>query len=148
MKINGKILLPTTQQEVWNALNDPTILQRCIPGCTQINMNDDHKFLAKITAKVGPVKSSFATQLTIEEWNPPESYTLIGEGRGKSAGGAKGEVKVQLSTNDGKTTLQYESVISINGKLAQVGSRLIDLTARKWIDKFFATFETVILEQM
>ena len=147
MEITGEIRLPATRQEVWDLLNDPTVLQRCIPGCTAIEKRNLTEFFATITAKVGPVRSSFSTQLTLDDLHPPESYTLTGQGQGKSTGMAKGSVKILLLAEGAETCLQYTSTIKISGKLAQVGSRLMTATVKKWIEKFFIALEETITER-
>jgi len=147
MEITGEIRLPATRQEVWDLLNDPAVLQRCIPGCTAIEKRNPTEFFAHITAKVGPVRSSFSTQLTLDDLHPPESYTLTGQGQGKSTGMAKGSVKILLLAEAAETCLQYTSTIKISGKLAQVGSRLMTATVKKWIEKFFIALEETITER-
>jgi len=147
MEITGEIRLPATRQEVWDLLNDPAVLQRCIPGCTAIEKRNPTEFFAHITAKVGPVRSSFSTQLTLDDLHPPESYTLTGQGQGKSTGMAKGSVKILLLAEAAETCLQYTSTIKISGKLAQVGSRLMTATVKKWIEKFFIALEQTIKER-
>ena len=147
MDITGEIRLPATRQEVWDSLNNPEVLQRCIPGCTAIEKRNSTEFLANITAKVGPVRASFSTQMTIDDVHPPRSYTLTGTGQGKSTGMAKGSVKILLLAKGAETCLQYTSTIKISGKLAQVGSRLMTTTAKKWIEKFFIALEETIKER-
>ena len=147
MEITGEIRLPATRQEVWDLLNDPAVLQRCIPGCTAIEKRNPTEFFAHITAKVGPVRSSFSTQLTLDDLHPPESYTLTGQGQGKSTGMAKGSVKILLLAEAAETCLQYTSTIKISGKLAQVGSRLMTATVKKWIEKFFIALQESITEK-
>ena len=147
MEITGEIRLPATRQEVWDLLNDPAVLQRCIPGCTAIEKRNPTEFFAHITAKVGPVRSSFSTQLTLDDLHPPESYTLTGQGQGKSTGMAKGSVKILLLAEATETCLQYTSTIKISGKLAQVGSRLMTATVKKWIEKFFIALQETITEK-
>ena len=147
MEITGEIRLPATRQEVWDLLNDPAVLQRCIPGCTAIEKRNPTEFFAHITAKVGPVRSSFSTQLTLDDLHPPESYTLTGQGQGKSTGMAKGSVKILLLAEGAETCLQYTSTIKISGKLAQVGSRLMTATVKKWIEKFFIALQELITEK-
>ena len=146
MEITGEIRLPATRQEVWDLLNDPAVLQRCIPGCTAIEKRNPTEFFAHITAKVGPVRSSFSTQLTLDDLHPPESYTLTGQGQGESTGMAKGSVKILLLAEATETCLQYTSTIKISGKLAQVGSRLMTATVKKWIEKFFIALQETITE--
>ena len=147
MEITGEIRLSATRQEVWDLLNDPAVLQRCIPGCTAIEKRNPTEFFAHITAKVGPVRSSFSTQLTLDDLHPPESYTLTGQGQGKSTGMAKGSVKILLLAEAAETCLQYTSTIKISGKLAQVGSRLMTATVKKWIEKFFIALQETITEK-
>ena len=147
MEITGEIRLPATRQEVWDLLNDPAVLQRCIPGCTAIEKRNPTEFFAHITAKVGPVRSSFSTQLTLDDLHPPESYTLTGQGQGKSTGMAKGSVKILLLAEGAETCLQYTSTMKISGKLAQVGSRLMTATVKKWIEKFFIALQELITEK-
>ena len=147
MEITGEIRLPATRQEVWDLLNAPAVLQRCIPGCTAIEKRNPTEFFAHITAKVGPVRSSFSTQLTLDDLHPPESYTLTGQGQGKSTGMAKGSVKILLLAEAAETCLQYTSTIKISGKLAQVGSRLMTATVKKWIEKFFIALQETITEK-
>ena len=146
MNITGEIRLPATRQKVWDLLNDPAVLQRCIPGCTSIEKRNPTEFFANITAKVGPVRSSFSTQLTIDDLHPPESYTLSGKVQGKSTGMAKGSVKILLVTQGAGTCLQYSSTIKISGKLMQIGSRLMTTTTKKWIEEFFMALEGTIIE--
>ena len=147
MEFTGEIRLPATRQQVWDLLNDPAVLQRCIPGCTAIEKRNSTEFFANITAKVGPVTSSFSTQLSLDDLHPPESYTLTGQGQGKSTGMAKGSVKILLLAEGTETYLQYTATIKISGKLAQVGSRLMTATAKKWIKKFFIALEETITER-
>ena len=147
MEITGEIRLPATRQEVWVLLSDPTVLQRCIPGCTAIEKRNLTEFFANITAKVGPVRASFSTQLTLDDLHPPDSYTLTGQGQGKSTGMAKGSGKILLLAEGAETYLQYTSTIKISGKLAQVGSRLMTATVKKWNEKFFIALEEEIKDR-
>jgi carbon monoxide dehydrogenase subunit G len=121
------------------ALNDPEVLKLCIPGCEELDKTSDTGFAAKVRAKVGPVSARFAGAVTLSELNPPESYTISGEGKGGAAGFAKGGAKVHLAEDGGATTLSYEVDAQVGGKLAQIGSRLISGTAKKMADDFFGT---------
>jgi hypothetical protein len=128
--------------EVWSGLNDVNVLAACIPGCQSIEQIDEHNLLASVKAKVGPVNATFQVTITLADIQAPNSYTLRGEVKG-GAGVAKGEARVALATIEGKgaTNLTYEVSASVGGKLAQVGSRLVDSAARKMSDEFFSAFE-------
>jgi carbon monoxide dehydrogenase subunit G len=129
-------------EEVWAGLNDVSVLAACIPGCQSIEQIDEHNFTASVKAKVGPVNATFQVNISLADIQAPNSYTLKGEVKG-SAGVAKGEAKVALMGIDGKaaTDLTYAVTASVGGKLAQVGSRLVDSAARKMSDEFFSAFE-------
>ncbi|MFC1664110.1 CoxG family protein [Pseudomonadota bacterium] len=144
MDLSGEIELPAPRQQVWEALNDPEILKQCIPGCNEFEKISDTEFEAQITAKVGPVKAKFVSKVTLDELKPPQSYTLIGEGKGGIAGFAKGNVEVELVEEGEGTLLKYTSAVQIGGKLAQVGSRLFSSAAKKWVAEFFSAFEEVV----
>ena len=141
MEMNGEYTIPASRQTVWEALNDPEVLKACIPGCEELEKTDDHSFAAKVKAKVGPVSAKFNGAVTLSDMNPPESYRISGEGKGGAAGFAKGGAKVHLTEEGPETTrLAYEVEAKVGGKLAQVGSRLIDGTAKKMADQFFTAF--------
>ena len=144
MDLSGEIELPAPRQKVWEALNDPEILKRCIPGCNSLEKISDTELEAEITAKVGPVKAKFSSKVTLDDLNPPQSYTLLGEGKGGVAGFAKGNVAVELIEEGEGTRLKYVSTIQIGGKLAQVGSRLFSSAAKKWVAGFFGEFKEVV----
>ena len=141
MQMNGEYTIPASRQTVWEALNDPEVLKACIPGCEELEKTSDHSFAAKVKAKVGPVSAKFNGEVTLGDLNPPESYTISGEGKGGAAGFAKGGAKVHL-TEEGpeQTRLAYDVEAKVGGKLAQVGSRLIDGTAKKMAEQFFTAF--------
>jgi carbon monoxide dehydrogenase subunit G len=145
MELTGEQRIPAPRQKVWEALNDPEILGQAIPGCQSIEKHGDDKFSAKVKAKVGPVSATFGGEVTLSELNPPESYTISGEGKGGAAGFAKGGAKVVL-TEDGPdaTILSYTVTANVGGKLAQIGSRLIDSTAKKLSGEFFEKFSEVV----
>lgn len=146
MELSGEIQLAATVDEVWNALNDPVVLQRCIPGCTTVDKTNSNTFLATIRTKIGPVNTQFSTVLTVIPVAPPTHYSLSGEGQGGTSGFAKGIVNIELKANPAGTLLDYASQIQIGGKVAQVGSRLLTATAKKWVRQFFDALETVINE--
>lgn len=144
MDMTGEYLVPAPKQAVWEALNDPEILKQCIPGCEEVNKTSDTGFDAKVSAKVGPVKAKFAGAVTLSDIDPPNGYTISGEGKGGAAGFAKGGAKVALSEAEGGTLLKYEVNAQVGGKLAQIGARLIDSTAKKMANDFFKTFSEVV----
>ena len=140
MDILGEYRINASQQSVWEALNDPQVLRQCIPGCEQLDRDGDNAFTATINAKVGPVSARFKTRLTVENSNAPVSYTLVGEGKGGAAGFGKGSADVSLEESGSATVLSYNARFSVGGKLAQVGSRLVQGAARKTADQFFLSF--------
>lgn len=145
MKITGSYDIEADRETVWRALNDPEVLRACIPGCESLEKADDNTLNAEVTAKVGPVKAKFAGSVELKDLNPPESYRIEGSGKGGAAGFAKGGADVRLSENgSGGTTLSYEADAQVGGKLAQIGSRLIDGTARKLADQFFDNFRNYL----
>lgn len=140
MEMNGSHVIEADRDTVWAALNDPEVLRACIPGCKELTKTDDDGFAATVVAKVGPVKATFKGEVVLENLNPPESYTITGEGKGGIAGFAKGGADVTLKDIPVGTLLEYDVNAKIGGKLAQLGSRLIDSTARKLANEFFTTF--------
>ena len=140
MELTGEYRIAASRETVWEALNDPEILKASIPGCTSLEAGDNNSFSATVTAKVGPVKAKFQGQVTLSDLDPPNGYTIQGEGKGGPAGFAKGGAKIRLESDGDGTLLHYEVTASIGGKLAQIGSRLIDGTARKLSGEFFETF--------
>ena len=140
MDMTGEFRIPASRDAVWKALNDPEILKRSIAGCEELEKTSDTEFTAKVTAKVGPVKARFAGKVTLSDLDPPNGYTIAGEGQGGAAGFAKGGAKVRLEPDGDGTLLKYTVNAAIGGKLAQIGARLIDGAARKMADEFFASF--------
>ena len=140
MEMNGTHIIPASRETVWDALNDPDVLRVCIPGCKELEKKSDNELSATVVAKVGPVKATFKGEVTLENLNPPESYTISGEGKGGIAGFAKGGADVKLSEVDGGTQLDYNVDAKVGGKLAALGSRLIDSTAKKLAGEFFSNF--------
>jgi hypothetical protein len=145
LELKGSFDLAAPKQQVWDALNDPEVLKGCIPGCEEIDKTSDTSFSAKVTAKVGPVKAKFTGDVTLSDLDPPNAYKISGEGKGGAAGFAKGGANVFLKDNDsGGTTLEYAVTAQVGGKLAQIGSRLIDSTAKKMAREFFETFGKIV----
>jgi len=144
MDMSGEFRIPAPRQRVWEALNDSEVLKRAIPGCETIEKVSDTEFTAKVVAKVGPVRATFNGKVTLSDLDPPNSYTIAGEGTGGVAGFAKGSAKVDLREEDGATVLHYTAQAHVGGKLAQIGSRLIDATARKMAEDFFGRFVAAV----
>src|SRR5712671_3467829 len=144
MDMQGERRIPAPRQLVWERLNDPETLKQCIPGCETIEKISDTEFTAKVVAKVGPVKASFSGKVTLSDLNPPAGYTITGEGTGGVAGFAKGSATVALEEDGAETILRYGVNAQVGGKLAQIGSRLVDATARKMSDEFFSRFVSVM----
>ncbi len=144
MDMTGEYRLNASREAVYDALNDPEILKQCIPGCEEIEKTSDTEMTAKVVAKVGPVKAKFSGAVTLSDLNRPESYTISGEGKGGAAGFAKGGAKVRLEEDGAGTLMHYEVHADIGGKLAQLGSRLIDGTAKKMAKDFFETFAGLV----
>ena len=140
MEMSGEQLIPASQQTVWDALNDPQMLKACVPGCETIEPTGENAYQVLMVARVGPVSAKFKGKLTLSDIRPPESYSLAFEGQGGAAGFAKGGAQVRLSPADGKTSLHYDVKASVGGKLAQIGSRLVDAAAKKVADDFFRNF--------
>ena len=140
MDMTGEFRIPASREAVWKALNDPEVLKRSIAGCEELEKTTDTEFTAKVTAKVGPVKARFAGKVTLSDLDPPNGYTITGEGQGGAAGFAKGGAKVRLEPDGDGTLLKYTVNAAIGGKLAQIGARLIDGAAHKMAQEFFASF--------
>lgn len=144
MDISGEYPIPAPRSAVWAGLNDPDVLKSLITGCEQL-VRDGDGFAATVVAKVGPVKAKFGGRITLSDVDPPNGYTITGEGQGGGAGFAKGSAKVALvDDGHGGTILRYTASSQIGGKLAQIGSRLIEGTAKKMADDFFRAFAAVI----
>ena len=140
MEMTGERRITAPRDKVWQALNDPDVLARSIPGCESLEKVSDTEFRAVATVRAGPVKAKFKGTVTLSDIEPPESYTITGEGSGGVAGFARGSADVHLSEAGDETVLTYRVKANVGGKLAQIGSRLIDSTARKMADQFFAAF--------
>jgi uncharacterized protein len=140
MDMSGEKRINAPRAKVWEALNDPVALKAAIPGCEQVDKKSDTEFAAKVGLSIGPVKAKFAGEVTLSDMDPPNGYTLSGTGSGGVAGFGKGEAKVSLRDDGDGTIIAYEVHASVGGKLAQVGQRLIDSTAKKLADQFFEKF--------
>lgn len=146
MEMNGEYRIEASRQKVWDALNDPEILKQSIPGCEEINQLSETEMTAKVVAKVGPVKANFTGQVTLSDLDPPNSYRISGEGKGGAAGFAKGGANVRLEADGDATVLKYDVDATVGGKLAQLGARLIDGTAKKMAGEFFSNFAEIVSE--
>jgi len=146
MDLTGEYRIPAPREAVWKALNDPETLKQCIPGCEEIVKLSDTEMTAKVTAKVGPVKAGFTGKVTLSDLDPPNGYKISGEGQGGVAGFAKGGADVRLKPDEAGpgTILTYTATASVGGKLAQIGSRLVEGTARQMADQFFGKFAALV----
>jgi uncharacterized protein len=140
MEMNGSRTVPADIDTTWRALNDPEVLKACIPGCESVERVSDNEYRLTMTARVGPVSARFTGRIVLADIVAPTSYTLSFEGQGGAAGFAKGEARVTLSANDPGTRIDYQVKSQVGGKLAQIGSRLVDGAAAKVADDFFARF--------
>jgi carbon monoxide dehydrogenase subunit G len=140
MTMNGEVQLPASREVVWEKLNDPSVLKKCIPGCEELVRSGENQFQAVAKMKVGPVSARFGGRVTLSDLDPPNGYRISGEGEGGVAGFAKGGATVALSEKDGGTLLTYSVEAQIGGKLAQLGQRLISGSAKKLADQFFVNF--------
>jgi carbon monoxide dehydrogenase subunit G len=145
MDMKGEYDIPAPRQAVWDALNDPEVLKQAIPGCQSLERSGENGFEATVKAKVGPVSATFKGQVELTDIDPPNGYRISGEGKGGAAGFAKGGATVSLSDlPDGGTKLAYAVDAQVGGKLAQIGSRLIDSTAKKMAGEFFSKFASLV----
>lgn len=141
MEMSGEQLIHATQQQTWEALNDPAMLKQCVPGCEAIDPIGENQYSVLMVARVGPVSAKFKGKLTLSDVKAPDSYSIAFEGQGGPAGFAKGGAQVRLaSETSGETRLAYDVKASVGGKLAQIGSRLVDAAAKKVADDFFRNF--------
>ena len=138
--MTGEQLIAAPQQATWEALNDPDVLKACVPGCESITLVNPNEYQVLMTARVGPVSAKFRGRLSLSDIKPPHSYSLAFEGQGGAAGFAKGGAQVRLSPEKDQTRLAYDVKANVGGKLAQIGSRLVDAAAKKVADEFFNNF--------
>ncbi len=144
MQMSDSREIAAPRDVVWAAILDPEVLKACVPGCTEMTGSAEEGFEAVVVQKVGPVKATFKGQVTMSEMDPPNSVTLMGEGKGGAAGFAKGSAKVDLAESENGTLLTYEVDAKVGGKLAQLGSRIIDGFAKKMADQFFTNFQNAL----
>ena len=144
MEIKGEYKIAAPREKVFAALNDVTILQACIPGCESLEKTSDTEMKAKVRMRIGPVSASFSGKVTLSDIDPPNGYRISGEGQGGAAGFAKGGAVVTLREDAGETVLNYNVDAQVGGKIAQVGARLIDGTAKKLADEVFGKFATMV----
>ncbi|MDD7910040.1 MULTISPECIES: SRPBCC family protein [Pseudovibrio] len=144
MEMTGEQHIPASREKVWEALNDPEVLKQCIPGCETLEKKSETELSAVVMAKVGPVKAKFNGEVKLQDLDPPNSYKIVGEGKGGVAGFAKGGAHVTLSEAEGGTLLSYNVDAKVGGKLAQLGSRLVDSTAKKMAEEFFSKFTEIV----
>lgn len=145
MQMNDSQRIPASRDKVWAALNDPDVLKRCIPGCQSLEVTAPNEMTASVVFKVGPVKATFGGKVTLSDLDPPNGYRISGEGSGGVAGFAKGGALVRLEQDGADVTvLHYDVDAQIGGKLAQLGARLIDSTAKKLAGEFFKSFAEVV----
>jgi carbon monoxide dehydrogenase subunit G len=141
MQLSNTRIVPAPPEAVFRALNDPEVLKACVPGCESLERIGDDAFQAQMTARIGPVSAKFSGKMTLADVDPPHGYTLRFEGQGGAAGFARGEARVRLDPADGgQTSMHYDVDAQVGGKLAQIGSRLVDGAAAKMADDFFARF--------
>jgi carbon monoxide dehydrogenase subunit G len=148
MELIGKVSIPASVEAVWGALNDPEILKRCLPGCESIDIVSPTEFAAKLHIKVGPITAKLSAKVHLQDINPPQFYTLVSECNGGAVGMVSGTANVQLQAERNGTLLQYQTNAKISGKLAQIGSRLIDGFANKTAEEFFARLNNILSESV
>ncbi|MEH6546789.1 MAG: carbon monoxide dehydrogenase subunit G [Sneathiella sp.] len=144
MQMSGEELISASRERVWEALNDPEILRQAIPGCESVEKTGDDSFAATVKVKIGPVKATFKGNVTLSNIDAPNGYTITGEGKGGAAGFGKGGADITLKDADNGTLLAYDVNASVGGKMAQIGSRLIDGTAKKLAGEFFTKFNELV----
>jgi len=145
MNLSGEYRLPLPRTVVWDGLNNPEILKQCIPGCEELTKTEDNGFAAKVGLKIGPMTARFTGKVTLSDIDPPNGYKIAGEGQGGVAGFGKGSAIVKLAEDgEGGTILTYTADSQVGGKMAQLGSRLIDATAKKLADEFFGKFSAIV----
>lgn len=141
MEMQGQRALAVSQQQAWDALNDPEVLKACIPGCDKMEAGGDNQFALGVSVKIGPVSAKFAGKITLSDVQPPQSYTLTFDGQGGAAGFGKGVSQVRLTPQDSGCELSYTVKAQVGGKIAQMGQRLIDGVAKNMAEEFFKRFD-------
>jgi hypothetical protein len=144
MDLTGEYRIPAPRDDVWRALNDPNILKQCIPGCESVEKLSDTEFTAKVVLRIGPMTAKFSGKGTLSNLDPPNGYTITGEGQGGVAGFGKGTADVKLTSDGNATVMHYKAAAQVGGKMAQLGARLIDSTTKKLADEFFGKFAQVM----
>lgn len=144
MELRDEIRLAMPVQTVWDALNDPQVLQQAIPGCLSLEKVSETNFTAKVKVKIGPVSATFTGEVELHDLLPPQSYIISGSGKGGVAGAAKGQAGVRLTQDGQDCLLSYDVTASVSGKIAQLGSRLIESTAKKLSSQFFDNFCDIV----
>ncbi len=144
MRMTGEQRIAAPRERVWAALNDPEVLRQCIPGCRSLEKEDGDRLRATVEIKIGPIGAKFDGAVTLSDLNPPESYTITGQGQGGTVGSAKGGAKVRLAAAGQETVLSYEVEAEVGGRLAQLGGPIIDATAKQLAGKFFQKFGEVV----
>ncbi|HEV8389829.1 MAG TPA: carbon monoxide dehydrogenase subunit G [Dongiaceae bacterium] len=144
MELTGQERIAAPRARVWEALNNPEVLKACIPGCESIEMLSPTEMKARVALKLGPIKANFSGQVILSDIDPPNGYTISGEGSGGSVGGAKGSAEVRLAEDGDGSLLSYRVTSQISGKIAQLGARLVDSAAQKLAGDFFGAFNTLV----
>ena len=144
MQITGSYRVSATPEQVWEALFDPAVLRQCIPGCQNVQLVSPTEFTAAVVLKIGPVKANFAGKVTLSDLDRPRACRMTGEGSGGAAGFAKGVAALKIKSEGAETILNYAADAQIGGKLAQLGSRMVESTTRKLADEFFSRFANIV----
>ncbi|WP_415788685.1 SRPBCC family protein [Bordetella tumulicola] len=144
MDLKGEQLISASRQQVWDAINEPAVLLRCIPGCEEVTKVSEAELHTRVLLKIGPVRARFSGKIFLLDIEEPSKCTLSFEGAGGAAGFARGKSDITLTEHDGQTLLSYSSQASVGGKLGQVGGRLIESSAKKMADEFFAAFQVAL----
>lgn len=144
MKMTGEERIPAPLERVWQALNDPQILQQCIPGCQSLAREGEDRLRAVVEVKIGPIGARFNANIALSNIKPSQGYTLIGEGQGGTVGSAKAIIQVRLQSESAVTRLSYDVEAQVGGRLAQLGGPLIDVTAKQFAAKFFSKFSEIV----